>query len=463
MKRRSVAGGVVLVWFVGAVLAAPVADEAMDEKGVPGMRAVRIEESVFDGRAMVYETGTHHERSVLLVHGIGDSGARDYLKQIPWLAQNFHVIAVDLPGFGQSDKRNALYSPRNYVAFLKHVADRFAHRSFILIGHSMGGVVALRYAATYPDDLERLVVVDAAGILHRYAYASYQLDQFGTGTSFLPAPVNPARGIAGIVRKIMGHAETRNLVPATVLQTATTRQRYLGGDPIRIAALAMAADDLSQDVQQIATETLLVWGRKDTLAPLRTGKLLAQVLPHARLSVIDDAGHEPMIQTPEALRAIVEPFLLQGLEASPAPPAVTLPKHGVVTCRQKRQLVYEGEYDTLMLTNCHDILIRNARVRALIMEDSSARIEDSQVGGGEVGMKLRSTIVEMTGGRIDGDVAIVATASRLDLAGVTVEAKQAVVQAPASSEIVFSMSQVRSPKLNGTAHAFYALEDGGAL
>ena len=108
---------------------------------MPGTEAHGIDEPVFNSRVAVYEAGRGNARSILLVHGIGQGGARDFRYQIDWLKQSFHVVAVDLPGFGDSDKANVLYSPANYARVLKHVADRFLRRPFALVGHSMGAVV----------------------------------------------------------------------------------------------------------------------------------------------------------------------------------------------------------------------------------------------------------------------------------------------------------------------------------
>src|SRR5258708_12039739 len=82
---------------------------------------------------------------------IGDDGARDFRGHIAWLEKSFHVVAVDLPGFGASDKANVLYSPGNYARVLKVVAARFLHGPFALGAHSMPAVLCLRYAAPSPD------------------------------------------------------------------------------------------------------------------------------------------------------------------------------------------------------------------------------------------------------------------------------------------------------------------------
>ncbi|TMG72445.1 MAG: hypothetical protein E6H80_11770, partial [Betaproteobacteria bacterium] len=111
-------------YLVAALLFSMVADSAAQETRVPGTEAHRINEPVFGGQMVVYEAGRGNAREILLVHGIGQEGARDYRDHIAWLQKSFHVLAVDLPGFGQSDKANVLYSPGNYARVLKFVAGR---------------------------------------------------------------------------------------------------------------------------------------------------------------------------------------------------------------------------------------------------------------------------------------------------------------------------------------------------
>src|SRR5207248_780716 len=165
--------------LLSMVDASAAAEVSAQETRVPGTDSQRIDEPVFGGQMVVYEAGRGNAREILLVHGIGDEAARDFRDHIAWLQKSFHVVAVDLPGFGQSDKTNALYSPGNYARVLKVVAGRFLRGPFVLLGHSMGAVVALRYAAMYPEDVRQLVVVDAHGILHRYSVTSQYLAHLG--------------------------------------------------------------------------------------------------------------------------------------------------------------------------------------------------------------------------------------------------------------------------------------------
>jgi len=447
--------------FVAALLFSVAADSAAQETRVPGTEAHRIDEPVFGGQMVVYEAGRGNARGIMLVHGIGQEAARDYRDHIAWLQKSFHVVAVDLPGFGASDKANVLYSPGNYARVLKHVAGRFLHGPFVLVGHSMGAVVSLRYAAMYPEDVRRLVVIDAPGVLHRYSVTSQYLAHLGL--EFIPPAAEPLDWLTNLARKILAPLERLHLDPQVILSSPQLRQRLLGADPAKIAGLAVVSEDLRLELPKVRAETLIVWGAQDTLAPLRTGKVLALKLPRARLAVIEGAGHEVMLEAPDRFRAVLEPFLEEGLPPAPAGAVAPSAKRGDGTCRNERNRVFEGEYGRLTLDGCRNVQIRNARVRELHVLDSTVTIDDSTIGGGETGLHAYSSTIVMTGGRIEGNVAITALESRLDLAAVEVEGREAALTAPKRSYVVFSLCRVRSPRTQGEVHDFYAVTESNPL
>lgn len=431
------------------------AETAVPEAGFSGMQAHRIEEPVFGGQMVVYEAGRGHARSVLLVHGIGPNGARDWRDTVGWLQESFHVVAVDLPGFGASDKANLLYSPANYAAALKHVADRFLRRPFVLVGHSMGAVVSLRYTITHPEDVERLVVMDVPGILHRYSVTSQFLATLGM--EFVPPWLNLLEQFAELARRILAPLERLRFEPQIILASPQLRERILGGDPAKIAGLALVSEDLSTDLPRVRAETLILWGAEDRLAPLRTGRVLALKLPRARLEVIEGAGHTPMLEAPERFRAVLRSFLHLGLPGAPPASAASAANHGTGQCLNERNRVFEGHYDRLTIEGCTQVRIRNARVRELLVLDSSVTIDDSRIGGGETGLYARNSTVVATGGRIEGEVAITALESRIDLAAVEVQGSKAAVSSPTRTFVVFSFSRVRSPNTQGDVHAFFTV------
>src|SRR5437879_8234111 len=323
---------------------------AEPDQRVPGTEAHRINEPVFGGQMVVYEAGRGHAREILLVHGIGQEGARDYRDHIPWLQKSFHVLAVDLPGFGASDKANVLYSPANYARVLKHVAGRFLRGPFVLVGHSMGAVVSLRYAVMYPEDVRRLVVVDAPGVLHRYSVTSQYLAHLGL--EFVPPAAEPLDWLTNLARKLLAPLEQLHLDPQFILSSPQLRETLLGADPAKIAGLAVVIEDLRRELPKVRADPLIIWGAQDTLAPSRTGKVLALKLPRAQLAVVERAGHEPMLEAPERFRAVLEAFLERGLPPAPASPAAPLAKYGDGSCLRGGNRVFEGEYDSLSLDGC---------------------------------------------------------------------------------------------------------------
>ena len=437
------------------------AHAAEPDQRVPGTEAQRIEEPVLGGQMVVYEAGRGNAREILLVHGIGQEAARDFREHIAWLKKSFHVVALDLPGFGQSDKANVLYSPGNYARVLKQVAGRFMHGPFVLVGHSMGAVVSLRYAAAYPDDVLRLVVIDAPGVLHSSSTTGQYLAYLGM--EFIPPAADPRDWLTNLARKLLAPLERLHLDPQIILASAQLRQTLLGADPAKIAGLAVVSENLQQELPKIRAETLIVWGAQDTLAPVRTGKVLALKLPRARLTVIERAGHELMLEAPERFRAALEPFLERGLPPAPERPAAILAKRGEGTCRNERNRVFEGSYDKLTLDGCRGVQISNARVRELNVLDSTVTIDDSHIGGGETGLYALGSTVVMTGGRIEGTVAITALSSRLDLAAVEIEGREAAVTAPQRSYLALSLCRVRSPRTQGEVHDFYAVTEDNPL
>ena len=453
-------GRFVALALFSVTVANAAAEVEAQEPRVPGTEAHRIDEPVFGGQMVVYEAGRGNAREIMLVHGIGDEAARDFRDHIAWLKGSFHVVAMDLPGFGASDKANVLYSPAGYSRVLKRVASRFMHGPFVLVGHSMGAVVCLVYAATYPDDVQRLVVVDAAGVLHSSSTTSQFLAYLGM--EFVPPAADPADLLTNLARKLLAPLQRLHLDPQLILSSAQLRQRLLGADPAKIAGLAVVNEDLRPVLPEVRAETLVVWGAQDAIAPLRTGKVLVLKLPRARLAVIARAGHEVMLEAPERFRAVLEPFLERGLPLAPVS-AAPMAGRGEGTCRNERNRVFEGEYRRLILDGCRNAQIRNARVRELHLLDSTVTIDDSDIGGGETGLQASGSTVVMTGGRIEGNVAITARASRLDLAAVTVEGREAAVTAPERSYVVFSLCEVRSPITRGELQDFYAVTEKNPL
>ncbi len=132
-----------------------------------------VKDPIFGGSVYVQLTGNENKPAVVLIHGLGESASGHWQQTIALLKPNYRVFTLDLPGFGRSDNGNHLYSPENYARLIHHLTQTYIGKQFHLVGHSMGGAIALYYAARYTDDVETLTLIDAAGILHQVAYSKH--------------------------------------------------------------------------------------------------------------------------------------------------------------------------------------------------------------------------------------------------------------------------------------------------
>ena len=443
------------LWLAACLLAAVPAGAETASSGaadwikVSGASAERVPEPVFGGRVMLYRAGKPGGDPVVLIHGLGNPGSRDWAKVIPALAQSYDVYALDLPGFGLSDKGNHLYSPSNYVRVLDAVLDGRPSRPFALIGHSMGGAVALAYAATYPHRVRRLIVVDAAGVLHRSVYGEFLARAAAERALGLDAP-----WLDSVIRMIQVRAENLPVMSGIALHLPEARQRLLRGDPGAIAALALVEHDLSRALRGIAAPTLIVWSSDDSIAPLRTGQALAAVIPGARLVIIPHAGHEPHLTMPERFNAVVRDELRGRLEAKPyALARGTIEAGRAARCTGERGAEFHGDYDELVLEGCTGVEVTDARIGRLVAAHSEARIVNSHILDG---VEARDSRLEFTAGSLGGNPPLALDASNVDTVGMRFEPQGVVADNRGSGPVTLRISV--SEIARGSAPPRYAHE-----
>jgi len=456
----------IAVAFASALSTSQAAVAAADGvgQGIPGMEVHRIREPVYQAETYVYESGRDKPQSIVLVHGLGDEGASSFHTIVPWLRERYHVVTFELPGFARATKANLPYSPTGYATFVKFVVDKYVgRRPFVLLGHSMGGVIALRYAANFPAGIEKLVLVDPPGIVHRASFSSQFLGHLLSSYTrdYVPPVVSTQSKASGMAQQLLARVEQLNLDPEIVHASPQLRSKLLGGNPLVIAGYGIVLEDFTSVLPNISVPTLIVWGENDTLAPLRTGRFLAATIPGAQLAVIAGAGHVPMIEKPSAFRGVLEPFL-NGDPASVATPAPAR-RHGSVRCEGRRNQLFEGDYDELILRRCDGARIRNARVRLLRVFDSSVTIDQSEIGGGDIGLHAHNATIVVTGGSISGETAIYALNSRVDVAATHIRATRAAMTAPVASSLIATMSEIDSPGQRGALHGAFNVLPGKPL
>jgi pimeloyl-ACP methyl ester carboxylesterase len=248
--------------------------------------------------------------ALVLVHGFGGS-TYSYRNQIPAFAGSHRVIAVDLKGFGYSERQaEAPLSGTAQVAMLKRLIERLGIDHAAFVGHSMGGGVLQRFAVTYPEAVDALVL--AGSVYHTPRMRNV-----------LPAPL--VRAFAPLVASFVASRMLKLAYYDDSVLDDTVREEYLR--PMRIkgtaagilAMMRQRRDDPPVDIGRIASPVLLLWGAHDRLVPLRTAQEIRRDLPSARLVVIDGAGHMLFEERPDDCNRALAGFLAEC--AAPAAPA----------------------------------------------------------------------------------------------------------------------------------------------
>jgi pimeloyl-ACP methyl ester carboxylesterase len=225
--------------------------------------------------------------TVVLLHGLSGS-SRWWSRNAPGMAERYRVLMPDLVGFGHSPVTGRLPSPDETAELLATWLSRLGVEATHLVGHSMGGQIAVHFAVRYPDRLRRLVLVDPAG---------------------LPRPVSAASAarfameIAGLWR----WGDPRFL--PTILGDA-----WKAGPRTLLRAIGhILRDDIGPLLPQVQAPTLVIWGERDSWVPLADAAEFRAKLPHARLAVLRGASHNPMVDRPADFNRLVLRFL-QGAE-----------------------------------------------------------------------------------------------------------------------------------------------------
>ena len=451
---------------LGAALAGPVAAACTDRQppaerpaGVPARLPELLYECVAlegNGRSLwMGETGRQHDTTVLLVHGLGHMAHRDWRNVVGPLSRRFHVIAIDLPGFGASDALPDGYSFAGLDRVLDEVVSRFARggRAHV-VGHSLGGAVSLNFAHRHAARVDRLVLVDAAGILLMNLYAlppRLAIPEVG----FTPVDRLMRRmdaGFNGLSRSVAGRVDDRMDPSRWLERNPMVRNALLGPYTQVDAAVGLVQHDFSEAVFNVQAPTTLIWGRDDPVAPLRTGRLLAARMPQARLEVIPDTGHAPMTQRPAAF----EPLLMQALTGPVEPRDAAVPAidtfQGGAQCDARLGARYTGRLGLVELRNCQDVVIRDAHLDGLVLNNSSVMLDNVAIVADGVAVDARRSHVTATNVNVSGQVGLRTDGSTLDLAGARITAEQRAVEVVNTSWIYFSISEMDAPELRGKVH-----------
>lgn len=414
-----------------------------------------VAEPVFGSEIYLERSGDPDDPSVLLVHGLGSDASQDWYRVADRLAERYYVVVLDLPGFGRSPApQSGKLTPENYARLLDWLIDRESLTDVRLVGHSMGGAIALYYASQHANQLHNLTLISAAGILHKAAYVK-ELTERSFKLPELPAPFErPARRLMASVRSLVDDFST--LPPISDFIGSDGIFGELLGDRATIrAALALMETDFSVALDQVSLPVTILWGGNDGVAPLRTGHLLDGRLQNSRLHLLPESGHMPMIDQPEVFQAA----LISALDYTEADDDAgderrRAPGDQDYRCEGTLDSRISGTYDRIVIRDCLGVSLVGVTARRIEIRNSIARLRDVSVDAdaGTSGIVIDGSRVTMTNVEITGDPAVTITGSQLDAAGTLFRAPGTAVKVEGGSEFILSVSRMHGGVYDGYLH-----------
>lgn len=283
--------------------AAPVADVAI--------RSIHLH-----GQEITYRIAGDSGPVIVLLHGIAGSSAT-WEHVMPRLASNATVIAPDLLGHGQSAKpRGADYSLGGYASGLRDLLVALGHGRATLVGHSLGGGIALQFVYQYPERCERLALVGAGG-LGRDVHGLLRAAALPGAEWILPLMCTPrVCGAGNALGKALGRFGLRPGTDAaemwlcyTSLADPDARRAFLRTlrGVVDVGGQRLSATDRLYLAAQLPT--LLIWGDRDTIIPSAHARTAQELLPGSRLEVFPWTGHFPHRQEPLRFVEVLTDFL----------------------------------------------------------------------------------------------------------------------------------------------------------
>ncbi len=238
------------------------------------------------------------DTTVILLHGYAES-LMAFRPMFDRLAQNYRVVALDLPGFGVSDKpESGPYDLASYVARLTHLLESHSEGPTVVVGHSMGGEVAAALALALPDKVVAAVLIAPAGYGLSPAFASLTRDN--------PDVLSWVNSLVGLVLPVHD--------PRWLAEPEALSEYDPVLDPAYRHSLSQVLAEfdfagLRGRLGEIRQPVLLIWGKRDPTIPLEFGEEMARDLPCVTMLTVQRTLHRPHQTEPGLVASAIEEFL----------------------------------------------------------------------------------------------------------------------------------------------------------
>lgn len=243
-----------------------------------------------DGLRYVYLEGGSGE-PLMLLHGFG--GNKDnFTRAARFLTTHYRVIVPDHIGFGESARpADADYAPAAQAERLRLLAEALGVSRLHLGGNSMGGQIAMAYAALYPADVASMWLLNPAGV---WSAPRSEVAEIVIGTGRNPLIARSEDEFAQTFAFVMNDPP---FIPRPVLNVLA-QERIRNADLEERIFVKIATDSIEQRVTGLTTPTLIVWGEGDRVIHVGTADILHKLLPRSQVIVMPEIGHMPMLERP---------------------------------------------------------------------------------------------------------------------------------------------------------------------
>ena len=252
-----------------------------------------------DGNKIRYLESGNSKKTLVLIHGLGASAER-WDQVIPLFADEFRVVVPDLIGFGYSDKPLVDYTPEFFSEFLKKFLVESNIKRPYIIGSSLGGQIAAEFTASYPQDVEKLILVSPSGIMKQSTPA---LD------AYIMAALYPNEQNAKNAFELMeGSGKTVN---EEIVNGFIERMRLPNAKLAFMSTLLGIKNSklITTRLQTIHTPTMIIWGTNDSVIPINHADSFVSLIQDCRFFRMDGCGHTPYVHDPHTFATKVLEFL----------------------------------------------------------------------------------------------------------------------------------------------------------
>ena len=253
--------------------------------------------------------------AIVLIHGI-TSSSRTWRSVMQALAERHTVIAPDLLGHGRSGKPRGDYSLGAYASGIRDLLSVLGISKVTVVGHSLGGGIAMQFAYQFPDRLERLVLVDSGGLGEEVSLvlraATLPGAEFVLPLMFSPITRTAGRAVGQVLGRygVKTNANVRGLAEGVdSLGDSDARRAFVHTARSVIDPKGQRVDARDRLYLAEGLPTMLIWGAKDPLIPLDHGRRAHELIPHSRLEVFPGAGHFPFNDDPEHFVEVLTDFI----------------------------------------------------------------------------------------------------------------------------------------------------------